>query len=189
MFASLGFMPGVPMDAEMGLPLLLRTIMPAGLMGLMLSAYFSAILSTADSCLMASSSNLLHDLIQKLFPRAVSQKSVMKWSKLLTLFLGIIAVLIALNLTEVLSLMLYSYAFMVSGLLVPLIAAVFAGQRSEPAAILSMFAGGGTTLVLIVSGIDLPLGLDANVFGITASLFTFLIFIYIKRSATKTTPE
>jgi solute:Na+ symporter, SSS family len=46
------------MDSEMGLPFLLATILPVGLMGLMLSSYFSAILSTADSCLMAASGNL-----------------------------------------------------------------------------------------------------------------------------------
>ncbi len=103
MFADFGFAAGSSMDAEMGLPLLLRTIMPIGLMGgLILSAYFSAILSTADSCLMASSSNFMHDLIQKLFPNAVSDKMAMSLSKLLTLLLGVIAVLIALKLTEVL---------------------------------------------------------------------------------------
>lgn len=177
MFTPLGFGPESAMDAEMGLPLLLRTIMPVGLMGLVLSAYFSAILSTADSCLMASSSNLMHDLIQQIFPKAVSQKSVMHWSKLLTLLLGVVAVLIALNLTEVLSLMLYSYAFMVSGLLVPLLAAVFARQRNETAALISMFAGGGTTITLIIMGTRLPWGLDANIFGITASLLAFLLFL------------
>jgi SSS family solute:Na+ symporter len=184
MFAPLGFGPESAMDAEMGLPLLLRSIMPVGLMGLVLSAYFSAILSTADSCLMASSSNLMHDLIQKIFPRAVSQKSVMHWSKLLTLLLGVVAVLIALNLTEVLSLMLYSYAFMVSGLLVPLLAAVFARQRNQTAALVSMFAGGGTTISLIILGTNLPWGLDANIFGITASLIAFLLFLLLnnKRS-------
>jgi SSS family solute:Na+ symporter len=41
------------MDSEMGLPVLLATVLPVGLMGLMLSSYFSAILST-DSCLMAA---------------------------------------------------------------------------------------------------------------------------------------
>ena len=179
MFTPLGFGPESAMDAEMGLPLLLRSIMPVGLMGLVLSAYFSAILSTADSCLMASSSNLMHDIIQQIFPTAVNQKSVMHWSKLLTLLLGVIAVLIALNLTEVLSLMLYSYAFMVSGLLVPLLAAVFARQRNETAALISMFAGGGTTISLIILGIKLPWGLDANIFGISASLLAFLLFLLL----------
>jgi SSS family solute:Na+ symporter len=35
------------------------------LMGLMLSSYFSAILSTADSCLMAASGNIVTDIIAK----------------------------------------------------------------------------------------------------------------------------
>ncbi|MCK9450243.1 MAG: sodium:solute symporter family protein [Bacteroidales bacterium] len=175
MFSDLGFPSGSSMDAEMGLPLLLRTIMPIGLMGLILSAYFSAILSTADSCLMASSSNFMHDIIQKIFPKAVNEKMAMSLSKLLTLLLGIISVLIALKLTEVLSLMLYSYAFMVSGLLVPLLAAVFAGIKDEKAAVVSMVAGGGTTISLIIFAKQLPLGLDANVFGISVSLLSFII--------------
>lgn len=181
MFIPLGFVQGETFDAEMGLPLLLRTILPAGLMGLVLSAYFSAILSTADSCLMASSSNIMHDLIQRLMPKMFKTESIMMWSKVLTLLLGIVAVLIAMKLTEVLSLMLYSYAFMVSGLLVPLIAAIFFMQRSELAALSAMMAGGGTTLTLLFFNISLPLGLDANIFGILASLFTFLTIIIIKQ--------
>jgi SSS family solute:Na+ symporter len=48
------------MDSEMGLPILLATF----IMGLMLSSYFSAILSTADSCLMASG-NIVTDILAK----------------------------------------------------------------------------------------------------------------------------
>jgi SSS family solute:Na+ symporter len=175
MFEALGFAAGTGMDAEMGLPLLLRTIMPVGLMGLILSAYFSAILSTADSCLMASSSNIMHDLLQRLFPNAITEEIAMKASKIMTLLLGFFAVFIAMQLTEVLSLMLYSYAFMVSGLLIPLLAAVFLNQRNELAALGAMIAGGGTTISLLLFEVDLPFGLDANVFGITASFLIYLI--------------
>jgi SSS family solute:Na+ symporter len=49
-----GITDAASMDSEMGLPILLHRL-PVGLMGLMLSSYFSAILSTADSCLMAAS--------------------------------------------------------------------------------------------------------------------------------------
>ena len=175
MFEALGFAAGTGMDAEMGLPLLLRTIMPVGLMGLILSAYFSAILSTADSCLMASSSNIMHDLLQRLFPNAITEEIAMKASKIMTLLLGFFAVFIAMQLTEVLSLMLYSYAFMVSGLLIPLLAAVFLNQRNELAALGAMIAGGGTTISLLLFELDLPFGLDANVFGITASFLIYLI--------------
>jgi SSS family solute:Na+ symporter len=50
-----GITDAASMD-EMGLPVLF-TVLPVGLMGLMLSSYFSAILSTADSCLMAGNRN------------------------------------------------------------------------------------------------------------------------------------
>ena len=53
----------VAMDPEMGLPVLLSQILPVGILGLMMSAYFSAVLSTADSCLMAASGNLSIDLL------------------------------------------------------------------------------------------------------------------------------
>ncbi len=173
MFTQLGFSPTDAIDAEMGLPLLLRVVLPVGLMGLVLSAYFSAILSTADSCLMASSSNILHDLLQKVFNLKASDKKMMWISKGLTLVLGVVAVLIALRLTEVLSLMLYSYAFMVSGLLVPLLAAVFLKHRYQPAAIISMISGGFTTIFLIAMDFDLPFALDPNIFGILVALITY----------------
>jgi hypothetical protein len=39
-----------------------------------------------------------------------------------------------------------------------------------------MIAGGTTTLSLILSGINLPLGLDANIYGIVAGGFHLFLF-------------
>jgi SSS family solute:Na+ symporter len=64
-----GITDAASMDSEMGLPVLLATVLPVGLMGLMLSSYFSAILSTADSCLMAASGNIVTDIIAKFSKR------------------------------------------------------------------------------------------------------------------------
>ena len=162
------------MDSEMGLPVLLRSILPVGLMGVMLSVYFSAILSTADSCLMAASGNLLTDVIGKR-GRPHDMKFQLRLSQLFTLLLGAIALALAAVMENVLSLMLHSYAFMVSGLLVPLIAAVFFGQRNAPAALVAMIAGGGTTIALTTSGVVLPAGLDANIFGISVAVIASII--------------
>ncbi|MEN8163788.1 MAG: sodium:solute symporter family protein, partial [Acidobacteriota bacterium] len=49
-------------DPEMGLPMLIRDVLPAGATGLVLAAYFAAIMSTADSCLLASVGNLVDDI-------------------------------------------------------------------------------------------------------------------------------
>lgn len=162
------------MDPEMGLPVLLSQVLPAGILGLMMSAYFSAVLSTADSCLMAASGNLTTDLLGRFFKNK-SHQTEMRVSQLLTLGIGIVAILIAWQMTEVLSLMLYSYAFMVSGLLVPVVAGLFFKINNSRAAISAMVMGGSLTAGLTFVGLPLPLGLDANLFGLTASLLTFLI--------------
>jgi len=172
------------MDPEMGLPVLLSQILPAGILGLMMSAYFSAVLSTADSCLMAASGNLTTDLMGNFF-KGKSLKQEMRISQVLTLGIGILAILIAWQMTEVLSLMLYSYAFMVSGLLVPVIAGLFFDQRNPKAALTSMIAGGSLTAGLTFGEVHLPLGLDANLFGLLLSLLTFITVNLVTKNLKK----
>jgi SSS family solute:Na+ symporter len=171
------------MDPEMGLPVLLSQILPAGILGLMMSAYFSAVLSTADSCLMAASGNLTTDLLGKLFKGKPYDQEI-KISQVITLVIGILAILIAWQMTEVLSLMLYSYAFMVSGLLVPVVAGLFFGKNNSKAAVSSMIVGGTLTASLTFLKVNLPFGLDANLFGLTASLFTYIIVYQLDKKLT-----
>jgi len=175
-------MIGAAVDAEQGLPLLLRTVLPAGLMGLMLSAYFSAILSTADSCLMAAAGNVVSDIIARIMPLETESKRYLRFSQVATFVLGIVSLLLASVMTSVLDLMLYSYAFMVSGLLVPVLGGFFWSRSSPTAAFWAMLLGGGTTVLLTISEAPLPFGLDPNLFGIVASFVTFvtLSFIYPK---------
>jgi SSS family solute:Na+ symporter len=83
---------------------------------------------------------------------------------------------------NVLELMLYSYAFMVSGLFVPVLGGLFLKGSPPAAALWSMMLGGGTTLALIASNTPLPWGLDANIFGITVSMLTFaIIYLALRR--------
>jgi len=169
----------VDFDPEMGLPILLSTVLPAGIMGLMMSAYFSAVLSTADSCLMAASGNLTTDLFKKYFDRQTDKKN-MRLSQLFTFLIGVAALIIAWQMTNVLTLMIYSYAFMVSGLLVPVIAGLFWHSTNAKAAMASMISGGVTTVLLSISGWELPFGLDPNLYGVSLSLAVFLLVNNIK---------
>jgi SSS family solute:Na+ symporter len=178
LFAKVAFETGMigsnvtgTFDPEMGLPILLRTILPVGLTGIVLSAYFSAIMSTADSCLMAASGNIITDILKK-----HNSQKIMSLSQITTLFLGIVALFIAWKVPNVLQLMLHSYSFMVSGLFVPVLAGIFIKQRSTKGAFWSMITGGSVTLALIISQAKLPFGLDANIYGITFAVFTYLFF-------------
>jgi SSS family solute:Na+ symporter len=148
MFAEFGAENIAQADPEKGLPMMLATVLPVGLLGIMMSAYFSAILSTADSCLMASSGNFVSDFIKKFTTRFDSDKKELRLSQIVTLLIGVVALLLASAMENVLSLMLYSYAFMVSGLFVPILGGLFWKKSNSNAAFASMIAGGLTTAVL-----------------------------------------
>lgn len=169
-------------EAEMAMPMLLRHALPVGVTGIVLAAYFSAIMSTADSCLIASSGNWVNDIIEKSMKRSYSEKAHIRLSQAVTLLIGVLALVLASAFRTVLEIILHAYAFMVAGLLVPTLGAYF-WKKSHPAAALAAMIGGGSlTLVAILSGIRLPYGLDASVFGI---LFSALLFFPLSLIFTK----
>ena len=183
MFEAIGYSALADMDSEMGLPVLLRTVLPVGLMGLMMSAYFSAVMSTADSCLMAASGNVVTDILANVLN--ISEDKLLQHSQWATFIIGAFALLLATTMTNVLDLMLLSYSFMVSGLFIPLIAALFFKKKDPSAAIAAMIGGGSTTLLLeLLSSeemVKLPFGIDPNIFGILMSLVVYLIVSNRKR--------
>jgi SSS family solute:Na+ symporter len=156
-------------DPELGLPLLLKAILPVGFMGMIMAVYFSAIMSTADSCLMASSGNILTDVLGR-----HKDRNSLKYSQILTLVIGALALFLAMKMENVLELMLLSYAFMVSGLLVPVVAGLFSKRPNSKAAMFAMIGGGMTTTILVLLNRSLPLGLDPNIFGIAVSLLVYM---------------
>jgi SSS family solute:Na+ symporter len=160
-------------EPEMAMPMLLGEALPAGVAGIVIAAYFSAIMSTADSCLIASSANWVNDILEQGGLR-FSQKGFVHLSRIVTLIVGVLALLLASTFDNVLDLILHAYAFMVSGLLVPTLGAYF-WRRSRPeAAMVSMLGGGGLTLFLIFAEWTLPGGLDPTLFGIALSLVLFV---------------
>ena len=171
--------PTAEIDSEMGLPLLLREVLPAGITGIVLAAYFSAIMSTADSCLMAASGNVVNDLLGKAF--SISPKFHIRLSQITTAFIGVIAIIIALNMKSVLELMLLSYGFMVSGLFIPIVYAFGNRKKSQLAAVFSMLAGGTTTTILVYTKYKIWMGLNPNLLGIGVSLIVFLVVSLIDK--------
>lgn len=179
MFEYLGAADISDTDPETGLPMLLRTVLPVGFMGVMMAAYFSAILSTADSCLVASSGNVVSDIIGHFREMDHESSQFLRYSQIVTLAIGSFAMFLAYSMENVLDLMLYSYAFMVSGLFVPVIGALYWKKSTTEAAITAMIIGGSTTVGLQLFVETLPLQLDANVFGISASALSFIIVSYL----------
>jgi len=136
-------------------------------------------MSTADSCLMAASGNIATDLFG-LEKKNHSMGYQMRFSQLITLVVGALAILLALRMQNVLELMLYSYAFMVSGLFIPVLGLLFLRKPPQNAAFWSMVLGGGITLVLTAFYRQLPWGLDPIFYGICAG---GIVFVLVRRWA------
>lgn len=164
-------------ESEIGLPMLIRYVLPVGLTGVVIASYFSAIMSTADSCMMASSGNFTNDFIQRyILPRA-GQKTLIRVSQAVTLVIGVAAVVIASRFEKVLEAILYAYSFMVSGLFVPTLGAYFWKRSSSTGALASMLAGGGLTILLQLGVVGLSgraAALEASCYGIALSALVFV---------------
>ena len=161
-------------ESELGLPMLIKEILPIGVTGIVVAAYFSAIMSTADSCLMASSGNFVNDLIHRYLMKDASERTIMRLSMVATLVIGLLAVLIASQFTKVLDAILYAYAFMVSGLFIPTLGAFFWKKSSSTGAFWGMIFGGIFTLYMLIAGMRMPLGLDPSFYGILLSALVFV---------------
>ncbi len=160
-------------DPEMGLPLLIRDVLPVGATGLLLAAYFAAIMSTADSCLLASVANLVDDIVGRRLAPASSEKSLLALSRVLTLTVGFGSVLFALYVPQVIDSILLAYSFMVSGLFFPTLGALFWKRVSGIAAFWSIAIGGTTTVALnIVEGMT---PVDPIFFGLAASALVLIV--------------
>lgn len=168
-------------DPEMALPLMLNTVLPIGISGFLLASYFSAVMSTADSCLIASSGNFTGDIITRLWKKKLTSKSIIRLSQVVTLLVGLLALVLASSFQSVLDIVLQAYGFMVSGLLVPTLVAYFSTKTDSKAAAISMIGGGGFTLVCMLGKVSLPLGLDPTVYGLFISTILYSLVYYFRK--------
>jgi len=168
-------------EPEMGLPMLIRDLLPAGVTGIVIAAYFSAIMSTADSCLMASSGNVVNDLIERFWLKNLTARQSIRLSMAITLLLGVLAVLLAAQFNTVLDAILYAYAFMVSGLFIPTLGAYFWKRGSAAGALAGMLTGGLLTVLLMTNALPMPemirgWNLDFSLYGILTSAIFYVSF-------------
>ena len=163
-------------DPEMGLPLLIRDVLPIGVTGLVLAAYFAAIMSTADSCLLASVGNIIDDIVGRHVAPATSERTLLRLSRVLTLVVGFGSVGFALYVPRVIDSILLAYSFMVAGLFFPTLGALWWRRASGMAAFWSIVGGGGITLVLTLADIN---SIDPLFFGLAVSaVVLFLLSLW-----------
>ncbi|MFT6396669.1 MAG: SSS family solute:Na+ symporter [Bradymonadia bacterium] len=177
-------------ESEMGVPLLIQSALPPVITGIVVASYFSAIMSTADSCLMAASGNVVQDVLRRHVVPKASERTMMRLSRFVTLILGVLAVLIAGHFEKVLEAILFAYSFMVAGLFVPTLAAFFWRGATAAAALWAMTLGGTITVLLQLEVLTVPSaiaidGLDPSAYGIALSAAVLVIISLVFRRGTE----
>lgn len=135
-------------DPEEIMPHLVGEIMPLWLVGVMISGAVAAMMSTADSQLLITSSTLSEDIFHKLFHRKASQKTLVLFSRGVTLVIGVFGFILAVT-SDKLVYHMVSYAW--SGLSAsfgpPLLLALW-WRRTNGYGVLSGMIGGAATVII-----------------------------------------
>ncbi len=97
-------------DIEKVMPQLANELLPAWLAGIFVSGAIAAMMSTADSQLLVISSSIIEDLFHQTFGREVSEKSLLRSSRIITIAVGLIGFGIAVT-SDKLIFSMVSYAW------------------------------------------------------------------------------
>ena len=171
-------LPEIP--PENALPALVMNSLPTGLNGLVMAALLAAVMSSADTCLLTTSTVLSADVIKPLSVSRITEKNLLRISRITVLIVGIAALFIALKIKGVISSLLLGYTIYSGGLIIPVLLGFYREKfnLNSWGAVISIICGGGLGLFLKLSGYD-------KLLLITIPVSALLIFLgsYCARKA------
>lgn len=181
-------------DPELVLPKLAMMFLPSMLLSLFLGALISAIMSSADSSLLAATSLLTNNIIVKSLPN-LKEGSVLIIARVTTLLTALFSLGVALYVKQIYHLMVNSWATLLVGIFVPVTAALYWKRANLKSAWTSMICGTSVWLGYILLNtpnlqeIADPLFYRAATYGGTASLLSYLITTLITKFTNRVSPS
>ena len=131
--------PGLE-NPELVIPKLALKYLPPILASLFISALLAAVMSSADSSILACSSVLGKNLLPWVW-KSDSDQSVLKWTRLSVPVFAFLSMVVALFVGEVYTLLLDSFSILLVGLFVPLTAGIWWPKANTTAALCAMILG------------------------------------------------
>ncbi|MFC5695688.1 sodium:solute symporter [Pseudomonas sp. GCM10022186] len=155
---------------------IVQASLPDGIRGLVIAAALAAMMSTASAGLLAASTTISEDLLPKL---RGGKESSLGMSRMLTLLTGLVVLVIALIVNDVLGALTLAYNLLVGGMLIPLLGAIYWKRATTAGAIASMGLGCITALVFMFTD-----GLEANTpiyYSLAVGLASFVVVSLLSR--------
>jgi SSS family solute:Na+ symporter len=167
-------------DPEQVMVKLAQTYLPPWGMAVFIGALISALMSSADSALLAPASVIGNDLVRYLRPD-IDGRSQLRLCRLSVPILGIIALYLALTHNTVYTLMIDSWSILLATLFVPLTAGIWWPKANLTGALGSMISGAIAWLFLLKIAPNQPADLLAVPIG-------FLVLLIVSLTTSKTCP-
>jgi SSS family solute:Na+ symporter len=135
--------------SEMAFPTVIKEVLPIGVSGLVIAALLAAMMSSADTCLITTSTILSADIYKRASPHA-SERKVLIISKLGVILIGAVSLIVALKAGGIINTLLLAYTVFTSGVVLPVVAGFFKDtlKVNSIGAVAAIIGGGGTALAV-----------------------------------------
>lgn len=181
---------GAEIEAARAIPMLIDEVLPAWAAAIVIAAILGAIMSTADSLLMAGTSHVTHDIYVKLIDPSAEDDSrrLLLISRIVTVVLGLLALWMALNFKAIIGMLLMSYTLYAAGVFIPVVGGLYWKRATAAGAIAAIIGGSAFGLAGELGWFNpaaLPLvgGFPVIVTGALVSLVLFVGVSLVTRPA------
>lgn len=157
------------LNPNLAVPYLVKTALPAGIVGIVIASIICVVMSSAESFLNAASVAFTNDIVKPLTKKELTTKQELHIAKWTTLFCGVGAVVMAIKIESLLDILIYAYHFWAPMMVVPLIAAIF-GFKTSAKVYLSAVACGLFGMWIWQYGLQNPYGLEGLVVGVLMNM-------------------
>jgi len=140
--------------SEQAFPAVIKNAMPPVLVGIVLAALLSAVMSSAVTCLLSVSTILTVDVIHK-YKSSITEDKLLVISKWAIVALGIIALAVALLLKGIINSLMFAYTIFTAGL-IPIVIAGFYKDKlkvTSTGALAAIIGGGVVGLISKINNI------------------------------------
>jgi SSS family solute:Na+ symporter len=138
---------------EQAFPTLIQSFLPAGISGLVVAALLAAMMSSADTVILTTSTILCVDIGGKAFPH-IDERRRLLITKGGILVIGVIALLVAMKSQGIINALFNSYTIFTSGIVIPVVAGFYKDKLrvNSAGALAAIVGGGGTALGIKLAG-------------------------------------
>ena len=149
----------------------IEDVFPFSIVIIMIIVLLAAVISTADSFMIAGSTSIVNDIIRPNVKNK-TQKQLLFYSRFSVLIVSIISLVLSLTIPGLVNLMVTGTAMAVSGLLAPIIFGLFSDKPTHFTGILTMWIGLGSAVTWQLLGH--PYGIHPIMIGLPLSIVTII---------------